>query len=336
MKIISHLSEYDRSKEKKLILTMGAFDGLHVGHQKVLKAVLKRAKKINGTAGVFTFWKHPKRVLRKKNGSPEIITWTWHKLELLEQMGIDICFLVNFTKTFSSLSPEGFVRDILVKTLGVKEVIIGYNFHFGKGKKGNPKLMTELAEKYGFGCKIIQKQKRGKKWISSTEIRSLIRKGKLRKAESYIGRPYTILGTTVKGRRLGRKLGFPTANLDPHNEALPPKGVYVVKVREVLLRKRPIHGGIGFKLRYKSDDFLHGLMNLGRRPTVVNAKTIMPEIFLFDFKGDLYGKVLEVYILKKLRDEQQFSNISHLREQIKKDIQKALRYLKSTKQLRSI
>jgi len=328
MWIITKLSSYKSKKKKPLVLTLGTFDGLHLGHQHLLSYVKKRAKKVNGEAVVLTFTQHPLHVLKHKI-PPALISSSQHRLLLLKQFGIDGCFLIRFTSMFSKQTPEDFVKKILVKQLNVSEVVLGYDSRFGKDRAGTADKMLELSKVYGFkftqlGPKYFKKDAS----MSSTIIRKLILQGYLKKASKYLGRDYSILGNVVHGSGMGKKLGFPTANLNPHSEALPPRGVYLVQldILNLGLKETKIKGQHLLKDK-KVKAGLWGLLNIGYRPTIHKKKHLIPELHILNFKGNLYGKTIEVTFKKKIRDEKKFSSVDKLKIQIKKDVKYADKHI---------
>lgn len=322
MRVLTDFNSYQSKKNRPLILTIGTFDGVHLGHQRVLDQVCKRACETGGISAIITFSEHPMHVLRHKE-PPYLITSTPHRLRLLDQLGFDHVFLIKFNKRFSLQSPRAFVKNILVDQLNVSEVVLGYDSRFGKNREGRASDMSRFAREFGFKYFSVPPKLCKGKPISSTEIRSLIQKGEFSNVKQRLNRPYSIIGDVVKGSGLGRKLGFPTANLNPHSEALPPCGVYLISLNVVdvkLVKTRVPHC---FILRDKIlKKGLNGLLNIGTRPTVTKGRSssIVPEIHILDFKGNLYGKILEVIFIKKIRNEVHFESLGALKKQIKKDI----------------
>ncbi|MBI4971396.1 MAG: riboflavin biosynthesis protein RibF [Candidatus Omnitrophica bacterium] len=326
MQVLTQFHAYKPKKYKSLVLTLGTFDGVHEGHQHVLAKVLKHARAIGGTAAILTFAEHPLHVLRHKE-PPYLITSTQHRLRLLDQLGFDLCFLIRFNKKFSLQTSEQFVKNILMNQLHVGEVVLGYDSRFGKNREGCAQDMARLAKKNGFKFSTENPRLYYSKPISSTQIRSLIVRGDLGKVKKCLGRTYSILGDVEKGSGVGGKLlGFPTANLNPHSEALPPKGVYLVRLDVVEVGLGKTRFANQYVLRDKIlKTGLFGLLNIGHRPTVqkelgLSSKGIVPEIHILNFKGNLYGKTLEVTFIKKIRDEIRFESLDKLKKQIKKDV----------------
>jgi len=272
---------------------MGVFDGVHRGHRVILKEAVGEAKRIKGTSIALTFWPHP-----QKEGSLYSLE---HRLRLIAALGIDVCIVINFNRQFAGISAENFIRDILIGKIRAEYVYVGKNFRFGKGAKGDYRTLKNLSKAYGFKLKLFKVIKINHRPISSTLIRSLIRKGKLIKAGHLLMRPVNILGTVIRGRALGRRIGFPTANIDPHHEVIPPTGVYAVRA-------------IYAKRKYR------GICNIGTRPTLSGKKKISIEVYIYNFKKNIYGKDLEVQFIKKIREERKFPCLASLVRQIKKDI----------------
>ena len=215
MKIIYGVNRI--KKFKKPVVALGVFDGVHRGHRVILRSAVDKARRIKGTSIALTFWPHP-----QKQGSLYSLE---HRLNLINELGIDVCIIVRFSKTFSKISAENFVKNILVKNIRASYIYIGENFRFGKGAKGNTALLGELAKQYNYKIKVFKVVKINNKAISSTYIRNLIRRGKIIEASKLLLRPVSILGTVIRGTSFAKGLGFPTANIDPHHEVIPPDGV---------------------------------------------------------------------------------------------------------------
>ena len=288
------------------ILAIGVFDGVHIGHQRIIKQIVKRAKKIGAKSVVLTFDPHPLKVLAAGSFVPSLISLK-HKARLIEALGADYLVIISFTKAFSRVSPKAFVKKILVDKLSVKEIYASKDFYFGRGAKGDIELLKELGNLFGFEAKVIKPIRGGSRLVSSSVIRRLILNGEIAKASEFLGRAVTVLGTVVHGLRRGRILGFPTANVNPHHEVIPPPGVYAVKVD------------------YKNRR-LKGVLNIGRRPTFFSGgKDIEPttEAHIFDFYKKIYGEDTEPIFVKKIRDEKRFREMSGLSAEIKRDARTA-------------
>lgn len=296
---------------KNSSLTVGVFDGVHIGHRKIIGKVVEAAKRAKLSSVVLTFDPHPLKVLKAGAKAPSLISLK-HRIKLIGELGVDYLIVLNFTKSFSGIPPEKFVRDILVKKIGAKVIYAGPDFYFGRGALGRPELLKKLSFKLSFKVEIVKPVKVRGRVVSSSAIRDYILKGELEKAESLLGRPVSVLGTVVKGTGLARYLGYPTANVNPHHEVIPPTGVYAVRIK------------------FGSRRF-NGVLNIGTRPTFYSPKDKEPsiEVHIFNFKGDLYGKDIEVIFVKKIRQEQKFKVIADLISEIRNDEKKALQILKA-------
>jgi riboflavin kinase/FMN adenylyltransferase len=288
------------------VLTLGNFDGVHLGHQAIFEKVIERARAIGGTSVVFTFEPHPLKVLAPER-SPRLLNTFHGKMRILEKAGLDVVICAKFTRTFADLNPEEFAREVLHKTIGVREVYVGYDYAFGKGREGSIESLTRMGKTYGFAVGVIEPVRIDNAVVSSSILRDLISGGKIEEASKLLGRFYTIEGEVVHGAHRGRTIGFPTANLRTANEVLPAFGVYAV------------HAEVGER-RFQ------GVASIGIRPTF-NAGPVSIEVYLFGFEGDLYGRQMEVQFVKRLRGEEKFSNVDSLVRQIRKDVNKAMQVL---------
>lgn len=299
MKVIFGLSKI--KKFKKPVVALGVFDGMHLGHTRILTDVVGIAKRIKGTSIVVTFWPHPQK--------EESLYSLKHRLNLIAGLGVEVCIVINFNHRFSQILAEDFVRNILVAKIGAHYICIGKNFHFGKNAEGDFRLLSRLSQICNFKLKIYDVIKINKQPVSSTYIRALIKKAKLDTAQELLGRPVSILGTVIKGASLARKLGFPTANINPHHEVVPPPGIYAVRV---LFNKKKFNGAcyIGTRPTFK----------ILRQEFWRKNSPIHIEVYLFDFRRKIYGKDLEIQFIKKIRDEKKFDSLQHLANQIRKDV----------------
>ncbi|MBI4435959.1 MAG: bifunctional riboflavin kinase/FAD synthetase [Candidatus Omnitrophica bacterium] len=286
---------------RRPIVTLGAFDGIHLAHRFILHRIIQKARRVKGTSLLVTFDPHPLKILRPDRPFSSL-TCIEHRLKILSELGLDTCVVLRFTKQFSRLSAKAFIEEILVGKLGISELWVGFNYAFGRDREGNIQLLKEYGKRYGFRVRQIPEVKMGKKRFSSTKIRTLIARGDLTTASHFLGRPYSLYGKVVKGSGRGKWLGYPTANLKPYHEAIPPKGVYGVKV--FLPHKRKGYTGI---------------LNIGHRPTFEKRSPLTLEVHLLDFRGDLYGRKIEVAFLKKIRSERLFSTKEALLQRIRCD-----------------
>ncbi|MGJ8678657.1 MAG: bifunctional riboflavin kinase/FAD synthetase [Akkermansiaceae bacterium] len=286
-----------------LHLALGVFDGVHIGHQAVIKAAVDAAQLDGGVAAVLTFDPHPIRVLAPHVAPQRILANLNHKNELLNKQGVDLMIVISFTKAFAEEEAIDFLHEIHRNTRELKSMAIGEDWKFGKQRRGNITLMREFGQQHGITIHTQSAVMLDGERVSSTRIRQAIRDGNLNSAAAMLGRDYTVLGSVITGRQLGRTIGFPTANLKVYNEQLPTDGVWAV---EVTLANGEIYQGLG---------------NLGVRPTVEGADAKrMLEVHLLNFSGDLYGQDLEVRFLKYVRGEQKFDSLDALTAQIQSDV----------------
>jgi riboflavin kinase/FMN adenylyltransferase len=291
-------------------LAIGVFDGLHRGHQLLLNNTMRRAQAIHGTSMVMTFDPHPVHVLRPQEELPLIVSLS-HRLKLIEQYGIDVCIVVKFTKGFSQLTPERFIKRYIVEKIRPKGIIIGDDFRFGQNREGTLEYFIQAGEKYDFRIFPVPALTGSHKKISSTTIRKLITSGRLDRAMHLLGRPVSILGRVVRGDSRGKTLGFPTANVIPSAQVTPPLGVYWVTVQMA-------QGHTFF-----------GMANIGRSPTFRSSGQSLIEVYILDFEGNLYGREILITFLKKVRDEKKFSSKDDLIRQLHIDEQKARQWFTS-------
>jgi len=291
---------YNKFNDSNTCLAIGAFDGLHKGHQLIITEAIKEARKNNYPAAVLSFYPHPLEIIEGKNTPPSIVSRR-QKISILEQMGVDYYFEQKFNKQFAQLRAKEFINDILLDKINVKTVVVGDDFRFAYKNEGNAEILSKMGELHGFQAKIISQLHASDDRISSTRIRSLLENGKIKKAADLLGRSYQICGEVVHGKKRGRKLGYPTANIKLEtNYALPPEGVYAVK------------------LYHKGQEYI-GAANLGDNPTF-NNQELSFEVYILDFEGDLYGKRLCVNFIEFIRGEEDFSSKEKLIEQMKQDI----------------
>jgi riboflavin kinase / FMN adenylyltransferase len=287
-----------------LLLAIGVFDGVHRGHQAVISTSADHAKAQNGTPVVVTFDPHPEKVLRPQS-APHLLSATQHKIALIQALGVRHLLIINFDKQFAATEPEDFVKQLVTHSKPLREICVGHEWSFGKNRRGNLELLKSLGAKMDFHVIGVPPIKSNDEVVSSTAIRQSIERGDFARAAAMLGREYTILGTVVPGDNLGKKIGFPTANLSAHSEQFPPNGVYAAVAR--------------------LDDGMHcGVVNLGVRPTITSGKSErVLEVHLFDFDRDIYGKDIELRFLKYLRPETKFASVDLLVGQIRRDVEQA-------------
>ena len=303
MEILRSIPELERLRGP-LFLAIGVFDGVHRGHQAVISTSADHAAASKGTPVVVTFDPHPEKVLRPQ-AAPHLLSATEHKIALIHTLGVEHLLIITFDKQFAATEPEDFVQKLVIHSKPLHEICVGHEWSFGKNRRGNLDLLKRLGAKFNFDVVGIPPVKVNGAVVSSTAIRQAIEKGDLAKAAEMLGREYTILGTVTRGDNLGKKIGFPTANLSAHSEQFPPNGVYVAEAR--------IDG-----------ELYRGVINLGIRPTVSSGKSErVLEIHLFDFNRDIYGHDVEVRFLKFLRPEKKFQDLDTLVQQIRQDVEQA-------------
>lgn len=294
-------------KISKPILTIGTFDGVHLGHQKIIQQLNEVASNVQGESVLFTFYPHPRMVLFPESHGLKLIQTQAEKLEKLKRIGLDNVIVYPFSHEFSRITAVNFIRDFLVNELGVHTIIIGYDHQFGKNREGSLALLKELAPIYEYNVIEIKAQDIDDVNVSSTKIRKALQKGDINTANQYLGEPFQLTGKVVHGQKIGRSLGFPTANIDLQSDVkiIPKEGVYVVQV--YLDNQKP----------------LKGILNIGVRPTIYTNHSQTIEVNILDFDGDLYGQYITLELLKKIRDEIKFDNKEELKKQIQADEKEA-------------
>ncbi|MEY2560858.1 MAG: riboflavin kinase / adenylyltransferase [Verrucomicrobiota bacterium] len=303
MQVLRSISELG-ALSGPLFLAIGVFDGVHLGHQAVISTSAKHAKEAGGTPVVVTFDPHPAKVLRPQD-APHLLTATQHKIALIRDLGVAHLLVLHFDREFAATRPEDFVTQLVADSRPLREICVGHEWSFGKNRAGNLDLLKRLGSTLHFDVVGVPAVMLNGEVVSSTAIRRAVADGDLTKATQMLGREYTILGTVKAGEKLGRKLGFPTANLSAHSEQFPPNGVYVTEAR--------LAGAL-----------YRGVANLGYRPTVSAGKPErLLELHLFDLNKDIYGEEVEVRFLRYLRPEQKFENLDALKAQIVRDVEEA-------------
>ena len=310
MKIYHNLDDFSRLNYG--VVTSGTFDGVHLGHQKILQRLHESAKTHNGETVVLTFWPHPRMVLKPTDLSLKLLNTFEEKAELLREQGIDHLIRIPFTKEFSQISSQDFITKILVNTIGTKKLVIGYDHRFGKNREGSFEQLKLNGPAYGFEVEEIPQQDIDHVAVSSSKIRKALETGDLETATHFLGRPYSISGRIIKGDKLGRVLGYPTANIDlhSHDKLIPIEGIYAVRV---------IHENLEYG----------GMLYIGTSPIVDGSKRTI-EVNIFHFDKEIYGESLHVSFIKLLRMDSKFQDLESLKEQLHKDKDAALRALAST------
>lgn len=313
MNIFEDLSEIE--KDKNTFLTLGTFDGIHLGHKKIFDELIRKSASVNGRNFVITFHPHPKKIV-SDNSQIKILTTPKEKALLLESLGIENLFIINFTKEFSQLNPEEFFRKYIINSIGIKEIIIGHDHHFGKGRGGNVETLKKLGNEFGFNVSMIEAYKIDNEIVSSSLIRSSLLNGDITKANNFLGRYYSFSGYVVEGDKRGRTLGFPTANIktDYEDKLLPKIGIYLV---EFVFDNRKFFG----------------LLSIGKRPTFYNEGQIVPEVYIYDFNEDIYGKYATVNVIHHLRGEEKFNSVEELIKQMNRDKEEGIKIINQLKKL---
>lgn len=289
-------------KDDRSVVTVGTFDGVHVGHQAILRYLQQRAAVQSGQSVVVSFDPHPREVVHGE--AVPLLTTVHERSDVMEQLGIDRFIVIAFTRAFSKLDAQAFVERVLVEQVGLKEIVIGYDHGFGRGREGDSELLERLGSRHGFTVDVIPAQAVEEHVVSSTQIRKqLVDHGDVTLAAEMLGRPYRFTGTVIEGEQRGRALGFPTANLVPTHprKVVPRRGVYAVRVAGA-----NVPAGQG------------GMMNIGQRPTF-DGTGQHQEVHLFDYEGALYGQDLRIEFVKRIRDERRFDGIEALKEQLSRD-----------------
>jgi riboflavin kinase/FMN adenylyltransferase len=304
MKIYHQLADFHPTPNS--IVTSGTFDGVHLGHQKILRRLQELAKRKQGETVLLTYWPHPRLILKPEDKSLRLLTTLSEKVKLLEDMGVDHLIILPFTKELSQMSSEDFIRDILVEKIQTKTLVIGYDHKFGKNREGSFDYLQSHSHLFGFEVEEISRQDVDDSGVSSTKIRTALAQGDISTANKYLGRSYQLSGQVVKGQQIGRSIGFPTANIQVSDDykLLPRDGAYAI-FAEV------------DAVRYKA------ILNIGDRPTVDGQKKTI-EVHLIEFEGDLYGQELCIHFQMFLREEKKFESLEALKNQLVIDRERAI------------
>jgi len=284
------------------VVAIGNFDGVHVGHQILFRKTAELAKVNGGTAVAFTFEPHPLKILAPDK-LPPLLTTFRKKMELIGECGIELVICADFTRQFSDQHPRDFAHDILVKCIGTKEVVVGFDYAFGRGREGTVRYLKQMGEEYGFLTHIVDPVKLNGHLVSSSYVRELIEDGKVGAAGEFLGRHYSIPGPVIEGYKTGQVIGFPTANLDTSRVKIPGTGVYAVWIK-------------------RQGEKYNGVVNVGFNPTF-DRDTLSVEAHIFDFDEKIYGQEIEIVFIRRIRSEIRFKSADQLVEQIQKDIQTA-------------
>lgn len=307
--------DIDNIKINRPYVTIGTFDGVHLGHQHIFKELIKEARENDGESVVITFWPHPRMIINPEPRKVSMINTIEEKQELIKNIGVQHFIILPFSKEFARLSSKEFIHSYLYKKIGIKGLIVGYDHRFGKDRQGNIKELQNCADRYGFSIRKLSPFSLDEQIVSSTLIRDALFSGEIEKANSYLSRKFTLPGIVSDGKKIGRDLGFPTANIRPESKfkLVPKDGVYAVKV--------------------KIDDKLYmGMLNIGTRPTFEDdGEERSIEVHIIEYEGDLYGLEIKLFFYKRIRNELKFSSIEELVSQLKTDKQQILEFFKKQK-----
>lgn len=296
---------------KNAVVTIGTFDGVHLGHQAIFKEMRRLAQEIGGETVVVTFHPHPRQVLSIGTERLRFICSQEEKLKKIEEFGIDNVLIIPFTKEFASTPSEDFIKDYIIDSIHPSIIVVGYDHHFGKNRMGDYEMLTQLGKQYNFSTVQVEAQDVNEVAVSSTKIRNFLWAGNVKAANELLGYPYSVTGTVVEGNKIGRTIGFPTANLDIPNEymMINNPGVYAC---QTMIDGKPYNA----------------MANTGLRPTVEDRTDgdFIIEVNIFDFNGDLYGKTLKVWFLDRIRDEEKFKGLEALKAQLEQDRKKVKEY----------
>jgi len=310
MQVYQGISQF--SHPNFTIVTSGTFDGVHQGHQKILARLREISQEKQGEIVLITFWPHPRLILGKDADDLKLINTIEEKIELLEKYGVDHLVILPFTQEFSQLSPEEFIQKIYIKGIGTQKLIIGYDHRFGKNRAGSLEYLQSNIDQYPFSVEEISRQDIDEVGVSSTRIRNALLAGEINTANQYLGHHYTLQGEVMHGDKIGRTLGFPTANLSVAEsyKLIPADGIYAITAQ----------------VKEKS---YKGMLYIGTRPTISKQVQRRIEVNLFDFEEDIYGEQMRIWFIEKIRDDQKFESLEVMKEQLKEDGKKSIEILKN-------
>ena len=308
MRIYKDLSEVSHNKNS--VVTLGTFDGIHLGHRKIIDEVVKKAALLGGRSFLITFYPHPRKIISREN-KIDLLSTPSEKAKMIESLGIENMLVINFDKDFSQLNPDKFLEKYIVDGIGAKEVVIGYDHHFGKGRGGDINFLQKKGNDSGFEVTVIPAYDIDGVAISSSKIRRAILEGDIKRANKYLGRLYSFSGKVIRGDKRGRELGFPTANLEIENKdkLLPAIGIYAVEI--IVKEKKHL-----------------GLLSVGKRPTFYSAGDVVPEVYIYDFDENIYDEFVTVNVVERIRGEEKFSSADELVEQMNNDKKVGIEILK--------
>ena len=306
MKIYNHLSEFKRLNNA--VATIGTFDGVHYGHQKIIKRLCELAKATGGESVILTFFPHPRLIIDPENQDLKMINTIAEKAEILASLGVDHLIITPFTRDFSNLSPSEYIKNILVDTIGIKQLIVGYDHRFGKDRSGGMKDLVAFSEPYGYQIEEIGEQDINDVAVSSTKIRQSLLNGQVGLAKTYLGYQFSLYGPVIKGDKIGRTIGFPTANIfiEQPYKIIPSDGIYAVTVE-------------------MENESYQGMAYIGQRPTI-NGMTRNIEVNIFDFSREIYGQYIKMKFWEFLREDVKFTGLETLKLQLQKDREDTIAY----------
>ncbi len=309
MKIYNHFSEF--KKLNNAVATIGTFDGVHFGHQKIIRRLCELARSTGGESVILTFFPHPRLIIDPENQDLKMINTINEKAKILEELGVNHLIITPFTRDFSNLTADEYIKDILVNTIGIKHLIVGYDHRFGKDRKGGLKELEELSGTYDYKIEEIPEQDINDVAVSSTKIRKALLNGQVALAANYLGYHFSISGRVIKGDKIGRTIGYPTANIfvEETYKLIPSDGIYAVTID-------------------MEEGKFRGMAYIGQRPTI-NGMTRNIEVNIFDFNKEIYGQNITMTFLEFLRHDVKFTGLEALKEQLKKDKENTLKYFNS-------
>jgi riboflavin kinase/FMN adenylyltransferase len=299
MKIYHHIDEFKAIAGA--VVTIGTFDGVHQGHRKIISNIVELAKASGGESVILTFFPHPRMILHPEDQSLKLITTIAEKAELLEQLGVDHLIITPFSRDFSNQSPEGYIEHVLVKQIGTRQIVIGYDHRFGKDRSGSLADLQRLSPVYDFEVKEIPEQDINEVAVSSTRIRNALLQSDIATANAFLGYPFFLTGKVIRGDQIGRQIGYPTANIQPHEtyKLIPGDGIFAVKL-------------------LIDDEVYRGMAYIGQRPTV-NGITRNIEVNIFDFDREIYNQSIRMEFLHYIRGDEKFDSLDALKEQLAQD-----------------
>lgn len=316
MKVYKHLNEIKR--DTNTVLTIGTFDGIHLGHQEILKKLFERSRFHKARSFLITFHPHPRKVIAKDNNL-KILSTPGEKTQILEKMGLENLFIINFTTEFSQQSPLEFFKTFIINKIGLKEIVVGHDHKFGKGREGTAETLKMLGSEFKFELSMVDEFKLDGETISSTVLRRAIMNGDIKRANLFLGRPYSFSGIVISGDKRGRTLGYPTANikLDNNDKLLPALGIYAAEV-------------VIDNLKFA------GLLSIGKRPTFYDNGEIVPEVYIYNFDKNVYDKKITVNVLEQIRKEEKFSSPEELINQMNRDKEAGIKIFNEINGLKKI